>query len=440
MHRLLKAILPALLLAALLPAGANAAEQAQTPLVPLDRIAAIVDNGVITLSQLQERTTQIKAELQARGTQLPSDAVLERQVLNSMILNKIQLGIADLNGIRIDDQTFNDALARLAQQNNLTVAQMHDRIVAEGHSWASFTQQLRDHLTIQKLQQRSVDQNIRVTNQEVRDFLAQHANQLDPGLQFHLAQILIPIPGAASPEQIKSARSEAEKLRKQAEAGENFAKLAVAHSAGPHALDGGALGWLSADQLPTYFVHVVNVMQSGEISQPIRSPSGFHLVKLLGVRGGKQVTITQTHVRHILIKITPTMSSAQARAKLERLRREIEQGASFATLAKANSDDTGSAVNGGDLGWVSPGQMVPQFQKMMNETPVGKISQPFRTPYGWHILEVLGRRQHDSTEQMVQARAKEIIFQRKRQEALNVWLRRIRDEAYVRILLKQNAG
>ncbi len=192
--------------------------------------------------------------------------------------------------------------------------------------------------------------------------------------------------------------------------------------------------------VPTYFVHVVNVMQSGEISQPIRSPSGFHLVKLLGVRGGKQVTITQTHVRHILIKITPTMSSAQARAKLERLRREIEQGASFATLAKANSDDTGSAVNGGDLGWVSPGQMVPQFQKMMNETPVGKISQPFRTPYGWHILEVLGRRQHDSTEQMVQARAKEIIFQRKRQEALNVWLRRIRDEAYVRILLKQNAG
>ena len=440
MHRLLKAILPALLLATLLPAGANAAEQAPPQLVPLDRIAAIVDNGVITLKQLQRRTTQIKAELQARGTQLPSDAVLERQVLNSMILNKIQLGIAGMNGIRIDDQTFNDALARLAQQNNLTVAQMHDRIVAEGHSWTSFTQQLRDHLTIQKLQQRSVDQNIRVTSQEVRDFLAQHANQLEPGLQFHLAQILIPIPGAASPEQIKSARSEALKLRKQAETGENFAKLAVAHSAGQHALNGGDLGWLSADQLPTYFVRVVNVMQSGDISQPIRSPSGFHLVKLLGVRGGKKVTVTQTHVRHILIKVTPTLSSAQARAKLGQLRREIEQGASFATLAKANSDDTGSAANGGDLGWVNPGQMVPQFQKVMDETPVGKISQPFRTPYGWHILEVLGRRQHDSTEQMVQARAKNIIFQRKRQEALNVWLRRIRDEAYVRIMLKQNAG
>ncbi|MEJ2478958.1 MAG: peptidylprolyl isomerase [Acidihalobacter sp.] len=437
MHRLLKLLFVSLLFTAL-SAGANAADQAQAPLVPLDNIVAIVNNGVITMRQLQDRTAQIKAELQARGTQLPSAAELERQVLNSMILEKIQLGIAKLNGISIDDQTFNDALARLAQRNNLTVAQMHDRITAEGHSWTSFTQQIRDHLTIQKLQQRSVGQHIRVTEQEVRDFLAQHANQLEPGLQYHLAQILIPIPGAASPEQIKSARSEAEKLRKQAESGESFAKLAVAHSAGQHALKGGDLGWLGADQLPTYFVRVVNVMQHGDISQPIRSPSGFHLVKLLGVRGGKKVTITQTHVRHILIKITPTMSSAQARTKLERLRREIEQGASFATLAKANSDDTGSAANGGDLGWVSPGQMVPQFQKVMNETPVGKVSQPFRTPYGWHILEVLGRRQHDSTEQMVQARAKQIIFQRKRQEALNVWLRNIRDQAYVRILLKQN--
>lgn len=433
MHRIPKALLSLLMLLTLVPA-AHAAAQNQ-PLVALDRIVAVVNNGVITQRQLQTRTAQIKAQLQANGTQLPPQAVLERQVLNSMIMEKIQLGIAKMNGIQVGDQTFNNALAQLAQNNNLTVAQLQQAVTAQGHSWTGFTQQLRDHLVIQQLQQRSVGQNIVVTNQEVRDFLAQHANQLDPGLQYHLAQILTSIPEAASPAQIKAARAKAEKIRKQAEGGESFAKLAIADSSGQHALKGGDLGWLTAGQLPTYFVRVVNVMKPGEISQPIRSPSGFHLVKLLGLRGGHKVTVTQTHVRHILIKVTPTMSSAQARAKLERLRRQIEQGASFATVAKANSEDPGSAANGGDLGWVSPGQMVPAFQKVMNETPVGKISQPFRTRYGWHILQVLGRRKHDSTEQNIQARARNIIYQRKRQEALNLWLRQIRAQAYVRILL-----
>lgn len=439
MHRIPNTLLSFLMLLALMPV-AYAAAQNQPPLVPLDRIVAIVNNGVITQRQLQARTTQIKAQLQANGTQLPSNAVLERQVLNSMIMEKIQLGIAQMNGIQVGDQTFNNALAKLAQNNNLTVAQLHRAVVAQGHSWPTFAQQLRDHLIIQKLQQRSVGQNIVVTNQEVRDFLAQHASQLDPGLQYHLAQILISIPNAASPQQIKAARAKAEKVRKQAESGESFAKLAIADSAGQHALKGGDLGWLTAGQLPTYFVRVVNVMTPGQISQPIRSPGGFHLVKLLGLRGGRKVTVTQTHVRHILIKITPTMSSAQARAKLERLRREIEHGASFATLAKANSEDPGSAANGGDLGWVSPGEMVPEFQKVMNETPVGKVSQPFRTRYGWHILQVLGRRKRDTTEQNIQARARNIIYQRKRQEAVNLWLRQIRDQAYVRILLSNTSG
>lgn len=432
MHRFLKLILPLLLLVPLAQATA-----AQTPLVPLDRIVAIVDNGVITLRQLKQRTAQIKAELQARGTPLPANAALERQVLNSMILERLQLGIAKGNGIHIDHQTLKDALAKLAQNNHLTVEKMRQVIVAEGHSWSNFTQQLRNHLITQKLQQQFVDQNIHITRQAVRDFLAQHANQIDPGQQYHLAQILIQIPSGASPKQIQTARREAEKLRKQAESGERFAKLAVAHSAGQHALDGGNLGWLSADQMPISFVRVVNVMHPGDISQPIRSPSGFHLIKLLGVRGGKQINVTQTHLRQILIKITPTMSSAQARTKLERLRREIEQGASFATLAKANSEDTANAANGGDLGWVSPGELAPQFQKVINATPVGKVSQPFRTPHGWHIIQVLGHRQHDSTEQIVRARAKQILFQRKRQEALDVWLRRIRDNAYVRVLLDQ---
>lgn len=420
---------------ALAPASTSA--PAPAPLVPLDSIVAVVNNGVITQRQLQDRTAQISAELQARGTPLPPAATLEQQVLNSMILNKIQLDIASYNGIQIDNQTLDDALAKLAQNNNLTIAEMHQRIAAEGHSWQAFTQQLRDNLIIQKLQQRSVDQNIRISDQEVRDFLAQHANQIDPGQQYHLAQILVPIPSAASPKDIATAFNEAEKLRTEAEHGKDFAKLAVAHSSGQHALEGGDLGWLTADQLPTYFVRAVNLLKPGEISRPIRSPSGFHLVKLLDVRGGRKITVTQTHVRQILIKVTPTMSNAEAQAKLERLRREIEQGASFATLAKANSDDTVSAADGGDLGWVSPGQLVPQFQQVMDNSAVGAVSQPFRTPYGWHILEVLGRRTQDATDQAIQARAKDILFQRKRQEALDVWLRRIRDTAYVHILLAQ---
>ncbi|APZ44733.1 hypothetical protein BW247_14320 [Acidihalobacter ferrooxydans] len=428
-----------MLLAALVPA-AHASGSPQAPPVLLDRIAAIVNNGVITQRQLDARTAQITAELQARGTPVPPPATLQRQVLNSMILNRIQLGIAGYNGITVSQQTLDNALNQLAQNNNLTVAQMRSRIVSEGHRWNAFTQQLRDHLIIQKLQQRTIDQSIHVTNQEVRDFLAQHAGQIDPGQQYHIAQILVPIAGAASPRDIETALNEAEKLRGELEHGANFAKLAVAHSAGQHALQGGNLGWLTADQMPTYFVRAVNVMKPGQISNPIRSPGGFHLVKLLGVRGGQKVNITQTHVRQILIKITPTTSSAQAEAKLQRLRRAIEQGASFATLAQTNSDDTASAGNGGDLGWVDPGQMSPQFQHVMDNTPVGTVSKPFRTADGWHIIEVLGRRKQDATDKAIRARARQIIFQRKQQDALDAWLRRIRSAAYVHILLDSHTA
>lgn len=422
----------------LLPA-AQAAPTAAPHMQLLDRIVAVVNNGVITQRQLQQRTAQIMAELQAQGTPIPPRAALECQVLNSMILNRIQLGIAKYNGINVSKKTVNDALAQLAANNGLTVAEMRARITAEGHDWNQFVRQLRQHLIIQKLQQQSVDQNIRVTNREVKDFLAQYANQMDPGQQYHLAQILVPIPDAASPKDIERAYKEAQKLREEALHGANFAKLAVAHSAGQHALEGGNLGWLTAQQLPPYFVRAINVMKPGDISEPIRSPSGFHIIKLLGIRGGQQIQVTQTHVREILLKPSPTLTSAQAIAKLKRLRREIEQGASFATLAKANSQDPASAARGGDLGWISPGQVSPQFQKIMDGLPIGKVSQPFRTSKGWAIIEVLGRRTQNATEEALKARAKQILFQRKQQEALDIWLRRIRSQAYVHILLKQCA-
>ncbi len=430
-----------LLLAGLLLTGigniAGAASDQNQKLIPLDRIVAIINNNAITWRQLQQRIREIRAELETRGTPLPPEPTLERRVLKSMILNQVQLGIASYMGVSISPVVLNDALAEVAHNNSLTVDQLHQRLTAEGFIWSAFVNQLRDRLITTRLQQQMVDKKIHITNREVNEFLARYANRIDPGQQYHLTQILIPIPSSASPEQLRKAYTKAEKLRQQALHGASFTKLAIAYSAGQHALKGGDLGWISAMDMPRYILQAVNVMKPRQISQPLRSPSGYHLIKLRGTRGGAKITVTQTHVRQILIKITPTTNSTQARAKLERLRQDIKMGTRFTHLAKAYSQAIHSASNGGDMSWVSPGTHTPEFDRIMQETLVNQVSQPFQTPSGWHIIEVLGHRVRNTTGAMVHSRAKEILFLRKRQEALNVWLRKIREQAYVHILLTQ---
>lgn len=415
------------------------AHAAETTPRLLDRIVAVVNDGVITQHQLTVKTAEISQQLQSSGESLPSHATLEKQVLNRMIIEKIELETAKQIGIKVDDKTLQTTLNTLASNNNMTLTALRQRVEASGQPWPEFVKSIQDRLTIQKLQQREVNDRVHITHQDVRDFLAQHANQLDPGVEYHLAQVLIPIPGAADPKQIEEALNKAETIHKKIASGASFSKLAIAESAGQNALKGGDLGWMTTDQMPTYFVRTVNVLKTGETSQPIRSPSGYHIVKLLGVRGGKQMKITEYKVRQILITPNGTLSNSQAQAKVERLRNQILHGASFAKLAEANSMDPGSAADGGDLGWLNPAQLVPQFSKVMKTLPIGKLSQPFHSPFGWHLIEVTGKRELNNTEQMLRNQAQNILFQRKRAEALNIWLRRLRDESYVDIRLAPDA-
>ncbi|MEJ2060378.1 MAG: peptidylprolyl isomerase [Gammaproteobacteria bacterium] len=403
------------------------------PMQLLDRIVAVVNDGVITQSQLQRQVELVQKEL---GPNAPPQAALERRVLQQLISQSIQLQLAKRNGLVVDDVQLNQAMQNIAEKNNMTLNQFHDKLVAEGVDYNYFRDQIRNQVIISQLHRQQIASQVHVTDQEINDLIANENASIEPNAEYHLAQILITIPDGASPEQIKQAHDKAEMVRDKLLKGDDFAKLAAEYSQGQNALKGGDLGWRRAAQLPQIFVRSVALMKPGDISKLIRSPSGFHIVKLIDKRGVKQVMVTETHARHILIKADALTSSEQARAKLESLRnRIVDGGASFAALARANSDDKGSAAKGGDLGWVTPGELVPQFEKVMNSLAPGQISEPFRTQYGWHIVQVLGRRKVNNTNALIRDRARQYLFQRKVEEATQLWLQRQRDDAYVDILV-----
>lgn len=408
------------------------------PEQPLDRIVAVVNNDVIVMSELQQRMRLVRAQLRQAGTPAPPASVLRRQVLEKMIMDRLQLQLAKSSGLSVDDDTLNRTIQNIAQKNGLTVRQFRDVLEQGGYDFSKFREDVRNQLLISQLQQRDVTSRITVTPREIENYLATKAQQGAAAKDYHLAHILIAVPEAASPEQIAAARKKADGVLQQLRNGADFAQTAVAVSDDPQALHGGDLGWRKGSELPTIFANIVPKMHPGEISGLIRSPSGFHIIKLLGVRGQARHVITQTHVRQILIRTNEVTSNADARTQLEQLRERIENGASFAELARAHSDDRASAINGGDLGWVNPGQVVPRFEKVMNSLQPDQISEPFRTQFGWHILEVLGRRQYDGTEEVKRSQAAEAIRRRKTEEALQSWLRQLRDEAYVELRLKDN--
>jgi peptidyl-prolyl cis-trans isomerase SurA len=420
---------------ALLNAAAVAAVAA--PLEPVDKIVAVVNDDVITSTELANRLHSIKEQLKNQSAPIPPDADLKRQVLDRMILASLQLQLADKNGIRVDDETLNRTIERIAQDNKLTLPQFRSVLEREGYDFATFREDIRREITISRVQQRQVNDRITVTDQEIDNFLAAQRAHGNTGAEYHLAHILIAVPDAASPERIQAARRRAEDVLKRLRAGANFQETAIAMSDGQQALQGGDLGWRKAEELPTLFVEPVMHMKTGDISDLIRSPSGFHIIKLLDQRNDQRHIVTQTHARHILIRTDELTNDAAARARLNDIRKHVQDGADFGELARKFSSDTATATNGGDLGWVNPGDMVPSFQAQMDKLATGELSQPFKTRFGWHIVQVLGRRRHDDTTAFVRSQARKAIRQRKAEEELQSWLARLRDDAYVENRLTQ---
>jgi peptidyl-prolyl cis-trans isomerase SurA len=397
----------------------------------LDYIVAVVNEGVITNNELQSRIKEFERKIKAQGSTLPSSSVMRKQVLERMLLDSAQMQLAKLQGIHIDDISLNSMLESIARQNKRTLDDLRISLQAEGINFKDFREQTRRDITIRQLQKRMVYDRIRISEQEVDQFLDQQKQSGESANdKYHVAHILIATPEAASPDDIKTSFSKAEKAIELIENGESFRNAALKYSEGQQALNGGDLGWRSAAELPTLFLNAIKTLDKNSISAPLRSASGFHILKLID-RKSQQHIITQTHARHILIRSDEITTEEQVRTKITKLKVRLNNGEDFAKLAKEFSQDPGSKNNGGDLDWSAEGSFVPRFEKVMNSLKKDQISEPFRSQFGWHILQVLERRQQDDTEQLMHTKAKKAIKKRKAEEELQLWLRRIRDEAYV---------
>lgn len=402
---------------------------------PLDRVAAIVDGDIIMQSQLEARLREVQQTIARRGAALPPEHVLTQQVLERLIIENIQLQIGERSGIRIGDAELNEAMASIAQRNGLSLEQFRAALARDGLSYEEARDQVRREMIVSRVRQRRVAERIQVSDQEVKNFLASDLGKLQMSEDLRLASLLVPLPEGASASAIQAAERQARDLYEQLRRGADFAQLAMARSADENALEGGDMGWRKAAQLPPPLDSMVSALKVGEVSEPLRTPGGFLLLKLLDRRGGEGEPMLrqETHVRHILIKPSEIRSLEDSRKLAERLYQRIRAGEDFATLARQFSEDPGSALNGGDMNWIDPNALVPEFRQVMAETPVGTLSRPFRSPFGWHILEVLGHRAVDGSEQFREQQALNALRGRKYDEELQTWLRQIRDEAYVEI-------
>ena len=400
----------------------------------LDNIVAVVDDDIITRSELNQAMLQVERQLKQRNAQLPATRDLERQVLDRLILAQLQKRAIQRSGVVVDDQTVNAAIEQIAQRNKMGLSELRTTVERDGVSFAKFREDIRQDIALARLRQREIDSRIQISEQEVDNWL-NRSRAADASREYHVAHILISLPDGASPESVDEARAQALDILAQLRNGADFSAMAVSVSDGRQALQGGDLGWLTIDQLPDLFANVVPNLRSGEVSNLIRSPSGFHIVKLLETKGANQKLVNQTRVRHILVRTDQTVSDEEARQRLIRLRERIVNGESFAELARAHSNDSISASRGGEIGWVSPGELVPAFENVMDRLAVGAISEPFQTQFGWHIAQVQDRRQQTGTDDAQRATVREALFKRKSDEEWELWLRRLLDEAYVEIRL-----
>ncbi len=419
-HRLRRVLSAAALL---LSASAHAAE--------LDRIIAVVDEDVVMQSELDEQAARVRDALRQQQTEMPPTTVLERQVLERLVLEKIQIQVAAQAGIKVSEKELNRAVADIAKRNKLELPQFEKIIESEGISFSRFREQISQQIVIAKLRHEEVENRIKVSEQEIENFLRNQATESESELEYKLSHILVTIPSGASEAELKAARDKADDALRRIDAGEDFGDVALRVSDGQQALEKGDLGWRKGAEIPSLFADAVSNMKVGENSGIITSPSGYHIVKLMDKRSGEKIMVEQHKVRHILIKPNALVTNQQARDRLLQLKMRLEGGADFAQLARTNSDDRGSALKGGELGWVSKGQMVPEFEEVMKQSPIGVISEPFRSEFGLHILQVTDVREYDGTEEVKRAGARRAIREQKMQERQQTWLRSLRDEAYV---------
>ncbi|MFM7067201.1 MAG: peptidylprolyl isomerase [Gammaproteobacteria bacterium] len=398
----------------------------------LDRIAAVVNEGIVLQSQVEEQMDAISRRLRDQGQQVPPSSVMRQQVLERLILQEIQVQRAGRLGIEVSDEMLNNALQNVARQNNIEFDRLPEVLAAEGIDYGAYRQQVRREMTLQFLRQRDVMARIYISPREIDQFITRQAGNVTANTEYEVAHILVSLPEAATPQQLEAAEQRARELHERAVRGEDFGQLALQYSQAQSALERGSLGWRKGSELPQFMADAVAGMKPGEIAAPIRTPSGFHIVRLGASRGGDQpLLVEQTHARHILVKPNELQDDATVRGKLADIRAKVLAGDDFAAIAAAVSEDPGSGKDGGDLGWASPGMFVPEFETEMGKLKDGEISEPFQSPYGWHIIQVLGRRTQDTSSEERRRQAIEQLRASKAEEETELWLRRLRDEAYV---------
>lgn len=417
-------------LAPLLLSVTITAAQAQETV--LDRIVALVDDEVVLASELDAEMASVSRELTQRNVRMPPRDELRRQVLERLIMQTLQFNVAERRGIRVDSATLDAAVRRVAERNGITLPELRDALASEGLTMARFRDQMRREITLTRLREQEMNRRIDVTDQEIEQFIERNRDQTR---SYNLAQILIAIPEAASAQAIDAARERAQQVQQRLAQGESFARVAAAASDARNALEGGDIGWRTRAQLPSAAAQAITALEPGETTQILRTPAGFQIFNLNAVRDIDERLIQQAKLRHILIETNQVVTDEDARLRLEALRNRISQGVSFAELARSNSDDPTTASQGGDLGWINPANLPPNFRERVEALDLGELSEPFRARSGWHLVELLERRERDAGEQIAREEAAEAIRQRKSEEETELWLRELREEAYVEIRL-----
>ncbi len=425
--RIKKMILPLVLFISLMSGSFLASAQL------LDEIVAVVEDDVILESELGKETAAIAQRIKASNTQMPPDSILRKQVLEKMIIDKLQRQLAERAGVNVSEEMLNSSAADIAQRNNMSLDDFRAELERQGIAYKGFLDNMRNEIIINQLRAREIGGRIKVTDREVEHFMETQEKIGDEAIQYHLGHILIAVKEGAAAADIQKALGKADDLVKKLRAGEDFKQVAMSHSDDDNALKGGDLGWRGIGDIPTLFVEVIKNMAEGAVSEPIRSPSGFHIVKMLELKGLGNHVITKTKVRHILIKTNELIDDAEARKRLLALKARIADGDDFAALARSHSDDKGSALKGGSLDWVSPGDLVRPFEETMSTLEVNEISEPVQTQFGWHLIQVLGRENKDNSAEYRKNLVREAIRKRKIEEETELWIRRLRDEAFVEI-------
>ena len=401
----------------------------------IDRVVAVVDSGVIMESQLNSRVEEILIRLKSDTTELPPINLLEEQVLDRLIIEEIQLQLADRAGIKISDSELNQTLSRVSSQNNLSLEDFRLKLEAEGTSYKSFRDTIKKELIIQRVQRGRVGGKVDISEQEIENFINSEEGKSQLAEQYNVQHILLSVKSGLTEQQIEEIKDEANNLITRLEGDESFEKLATAYSSGQEALEGGFLGWRTSAELPSLFADVVTELKVGEVAQPLRSGAGFHILKLTDKRGNTVKFLDQTLARHILVQPSEIRTENQAKELIYDIYERLTNGEDFKQLARQFSEDPGSKMDGGELGWSNPGDYDPIFEKTLNATEIGKISEPVQSSFGWHIIEAMDRRNEDVSQEEQKNRAYQIIFKRKFEQELQSTLIELRAEAYVDIKL-----